>query len=81
MYDPDLYRSKREIEHWRARDPIDLFVREAERLSLLDEAARDEIAERVEVEVDDAIAFAEASPWEPVEDLARDVYTPRGVAP
>jgi len=31
-------------------------------------------------EVDDAVAFAEAGTWEPVEDLARDVLTPKGVA-
>ena len=27
-------------------------------------------------EVDEAVAFAEAGPWEPVEDLTKDVYTP-----
>ena len=27
-------------------------------------------------EIDAAVAFAEAGPWEPVEDLTRDVYTP-----
>ena len=32
-------------------------------------------------EVDDAVAFAEAGTWEPVEDLTRDVCTPHGSAP
>jgi TPP-dependent pyruvate/acetoin dehydrogenase alpha subunit len=26
--------------------------------------------------IEEAVAFAEAAPWEPVEDLLRDVYTP-----
>ena len=30
-------------------------------------------------EIDAAVAVAEAGPWEPVEDLTKDVYTP--VAP
>jgi hypothetical protein len=27
-------------------------------------------------EIADAVAFAEAGPWEPLEDLTKDVYTP-----
>jgi TPP-dependent pyruvate/acetoin dehydrogenase alpha subunit len=30
----------------------------------------------VDAEIADAVAFAEAGPWEPVEELTRDVYTP-----
>ena len=29
-------------------------------------------------EIEEAVAFAEASPWEPVEDLLRDVVAPAG---
>jgi TPP-dependent pyruvate/acetoin dehydrogenase alpha subunit len=29
----------------------------------------------VAAEVAEAVAFAESGPWEPVEDLLRDVYT------
>jgi TPP-dependent pyruvate/acetoin dehydrogenase alpha subunit len=36
------------------------------------EALEAEIAREIEA----AVAFAEAAPWEPVEDLTRDVRTP-----
>jgi pyruvate dehydrogenase E1 component alpha subunit len=76
MYDAELYRSKAEVEEWKRRDPIDLFVKrlhEANRLSDADLA----MAERQAAdEVAAAVAFAEAGPWEPVADLTKDVYTP-----
>jgi pyruvate dehydrogenase E1 component alpha subunit len=73
MSDPDLYRTKEEVEQWRStRDPIELFV-----------AAHDVDAEtiaRIEAEVaaelEEAVAFAEAAPWEPLETLEEHVYTP-----
>ena len=34
------------------------------------------IESRVAAEVDEAVRFAEAGPWEPVEDLTRHVYAP-----
>ncbi|HKI92283.1 MAG TPA: pyruvate dehydrogenase (acetyl-transferring) E1 component subunit alpha [Gaiellaceae bacterium] len=73
LSDADLYRSKEEVEHWRAtRDPIDLFVAQqgidAETVARLDAT--------VTAELDEAIAFAEAGEWEPVEGLEDHVYTP-----
>ena len=42
MYDPDRYRSKEEIEHWRERDPIDLLKARLQADGLLDDRpARD----------------------------------------
>ena len=62
MSDPELYRLKEEVEEYRKRDAIEaLKVHMIER-GLLDEAGLEEIAERVERTVDDAVAFAEASP-------------------
>ena len=72
-YDPELYRGKDEVERWKKRDPIALLQ------GVLDEAGlvRPEDVRRIEGEVkrevDEAVAFAEASPWEPVEDLLRHV--------
>ena len=72
MADPDLYRTKEEIAEWRKHDPIDLFVaRQA-----IDEVALAELEAAVAAELEEAVAFAEAGPLEPVEDLERDVYTP-----
>jgi pyruvate dehydrogenase E1 component alpha subunit len=72
MADPELYREKEEVERWKERDPI---VTLAQRFAL-----RKEELEAIEREVagvvESAAATAEAGPWEPVEDILRDVTTP-----
>ncbi len=76
MYDSELYRSKEEVEQWKERDPIVAFegiLREWKCLTSDDLA---KMEEGIEAEIEEAIAFAEASPWEPVEDLLKDVSTP-----
>jgi pyruvate dehydrogenase E1 component alpha subunit len=79
MYDPDLYRSKDEIEQWKARDPIELFSARLRAWGLLAETDLTALEAAVAAEIEEAVATAEAGPWEPVEDLTKDVYTP--VAP
>ncbi|MCB9742513.1 MAG: pyruvate dehydrogenase (acetyl-transferring) E1 component subunit alpha [Alphaproteobacteria bacterium] len=74
MFDAQLYREKAEIEAWKERDPITLFVARAG--GLLPEARRAAIAEAVEAELAEAVAFAEAGQLEPVEDLTLDVMSP-----
>ncbi len=75
MADPDLYRTKEEIEEWRKRDPIDLFTALLRERGLLDDAGLAELEAAVAAELEEAVAFAEAAPWEPLEDLTKDVYT------
>jgi TPP-dependent pyruvate/acetoin dehydrogenase alpha subunit len=76
MYDPELYRSKTEVEQWKTRDPIARFTGwlKAEGLIRDDELAS--LEQSIAREIDEAVAFAEAGAWEPVEDLTKDVYTP-----
>jgi len=76
MYDPDLYRPKEEVEQWKARDPISSLAASLRSAGLLAGADLEAMEATVAAEVDDAVAFAEAGPWEPVEDLTRDVYAP-----
>ena len=73
--DPELYRAKTEVEQWRARDPIALFTAHLRALGLVSDNDMTAIETSVAARVDDAVATAEAGPWEPVEDLTRDVYT------
>jgi pyruvate dehydrogenase E1 component alpha subunit len=73
MADPDLYRTKEEIEDWKKRDPIDLFIALMREQGLLDDAGLEELESKVTGEIDEAVAFAEAGPWEPLEDLTKDV--------
>ena len=81
MYDPELYRSKDEVERWRQRCPIQQFSERLRGWDWLrdadDRALEAEIAGIVEA----AVAEAEAGPREPVADLLKDVCTPRSASP
>jgi pyruvate dehydrogenase E1 component alpha subunit len=76
MADPDLYRTKEEIEEWRKRDPIMLFEQKLRAQGLLEDEALAKLEADIAAELEQAIAFADESPIEPVEDLTKDVYTP-----
>ncbi|MCA9710726.1 MAG: pyruvate dehydrogenase (acetyl-transferring) E1 component subunit alpha [Myxococcales bacterium] len=78
MFDAQLYRDKAEVERWKQRGPIVGFIERLRRADLLTEADVEAIEQRVRAEVDDAVAFAEAGTWEPVEDLVLDVYAREG---
>jgi pyruvate dehydrogenase E1 component alpha subunit len=81
MYDAELYRSKEEVEQWKQRDPITTFAARLREQKLLDEKGRADVEAEVTAEVAEAVAFAESGPWEPVEDLTKDVYTAIEAAP
>jgi pyruvate dehydrogenase E1 component alpha subunit len=76
MSDPDLYRTKEEIAEWKKRDPITLYERQLKDWGLLSEADRAGIEAAVGDEIEDAVRFAEASPFEPVDELLKDVCGP-----
>lgn len=74
MGDPERYRSKAEIEEWRARDPILLFGRwlQAEGVATEDQLA--EVRRQVEDELLEAVRFAEESPEPDDAALCEHVY-------
>jgi len=75
MFDPELYRSKDEVEAWKARCPIATFSAKLLAANLItqnDIAAFEKIADD---EINAAVAYAEAGTWESVATLTRDVYT------
>jgi pyruvate dehydrogenase E1 component alpha subunit len=74
MYDPELYRPREEVEQWKQHDPLTTVVDRLMMEQQLNDAELQEIEAQVEVEIAQAIAFAEGAPWEPVEDLTRFVY-------
>ncbi len=76
-YDPELYRTKAEVEEWKKRDPITTFSRQMQNENLLTEDEFAEMDREVASEIDQAVAFAEAGTWEPLEDLTRFVYSER----
>ncbi|HYB30619.1 MAG TPA: pyruvate dehydrogenase (acetyl-transferring) E1 component subunit alpha [Solirubrobacteraceae bacterium] len=80
MYDPDLYRTKDEIERWKEHDPIPALSAQLQAAGLLSDADVERLEREIAREIEDAIAFAEAGTLEPVEELERFVYF-EGAAP
>jgi pyruvate dehydrogenase E1 component alpha subunit len=74
--DPDLYRTKQEIEEWKKRDPIVLFERQLRERKLLADSDMTRLEAEVAAELQEAVRFAEAASWEPVEQLLNDVQGP-----
>ncbi len=74
MADPEEYRSKEEVAGWRERDPIPTFGDLLEREGIVNAHARAEIDARALAQVDEAVAFAERSPFPSPESLYDDVY-------
>lgn len=77
MFDAQLYRDKTEIEAWRPREPIVRFRGwlETNHMVHADEVSRMEA--EIDAEIAEAVAFAEAGSWEPVEQLTRFTYADR----
>ncbi len=74
MFDAELYRPKAEVERWKTRCPIERFRALALRDALLEPDEPERLETQVHEEIEAAVAFAEAGGWEPVSELARDVY-------
>jgi pyruvate dehydrogenase E1 component alpha subunit len=77
MFDPQLYRDKQEVEEWKKRDPIVTFEGRLREKGILEDQELKRIEDRAEAEIKDAVEFAEAGSWEPVEDLTKYVYSER----
>jgi TPP-dependent pyruvate/acetoin dehydrogenase alpha subunit len=75
MYDAELYRSKEEVEQWKARCPVTNFTALLRGRGALTESDLASIEDAAAREIDEAVAFADAGVWEPIEDLLKDVYT------
>jgi len=73
MADPDLYRTKEEVEEWKKRDPILLFQSRLCEWGLLTQSDLAQLETEISAEIDEAVRFAETSPFEPAEDLLKDV--------
>ncbi|MGB5082981.1 MAG: pyruvate dehydrogenase (acetyl-transferring) E1 component subunit alpha [Burkholderiales bacterium] len=75
MFDPELYRDKREVEEWKTRGPLHTFSARLKAEGKLAEEDFLALDRDALAEVDRAVAFAEGGTWEPVEDLTRAVHT------
>ncbi|MDE3069454.1 MAG: pyruvate dehydrogenase (acetyl-transferring) E1 component subunit alpha [Acidobacteriota bacterium] len=74
MADPERYRTKEQVAEWRKRDPIVLFGARLIEGGIIDEGLQGELDAAVTAEVDEAVAFAEASAFPEPATLYDDVY-------
>ena len=74
MFDPQLYRDKAEVAQWEKKGPIITLTKRLKALGLMSEDDYERCERDANAEVDAAVQFAEASPWESVADLERFVY-------
>ncbi len=72
--DRNRYRTKEEIAEWQARDPIVALERDLLGLGLLGEGEVEAIRAEAAAEIEEAVAFAAASPAPEPGDLTRFVY-------
>jgi pyruvate dehydrogenase E1 component alpha subunit len=77
MFDPELYRSKTEVEEWKKRCPILLLTRRLKENGFLTDMQLHEMERGIASEIEKAVAFAEAGTWEPAAELTRFVYSDR----
>jgi len=74
MSDPAKYRTKEELEEYKAKDPIEQVREVILKEKYADEAWITEIEEKVKGIVDESVKFAEESPWPQPEELFDDIY-------
>jgi TPP-dependent pyruvate/acetoin dehydrogenase alpha subunit len=74
MADPEEYRTKEQVAEWRKRDPILQWGDRLEAEKIVTAEERERFDEEAVARVDEAVAFADASPAPPPESLYDDVY-------
>ncbi|MFB3820068.1 MAG: thiamine pyrophosphate-dependent dehydrogenase E1 component subunit alpha [Candidatus Methylomirabilales bacterium] len=74
-HDDASYVPRDVLEQWRARDPILTMERRLLESGVLDDARRAEITERIARELEEALAWAEASPLPEGKDVEAGVYS------
>jgi pyruvate dehydrogenase E1 component alpha subunit len=72
--DPEVYREKEEVEEWRAKDPIKTFRDRLLAEEAISEDDVEQMRERVEQRILDAVEFADGSPEPPLESLYDNLY-------
>ncbi len=74
MSDPAKYRTKEEVEGYKAKDPIEQVLKTIKDKKYADEKWLDMIAAKVKDEVEASVVFAEESPYPDASELYTDVY-------
>ncbi|MEO6884022.1 MAG: pyruvate dehydrogenase (acetyl-transferring) E1 component subunit alpha [Bacteroidia bacterium] len=75
MSDPATYRSKDEVEEYKAKDPIEHVLLQIKKNKFASDADIELIEAKIKKEIDEAVQFAEESPYPDPSELYKDVYS------
>jgi len=75
MSDPAKYRTKDEVETYKQQDPIAVVLSTLQKNKWITDAEIEAFDEKIKAIVEEAVQFAEDSPYPEVEELYKDVYT------
>jgi pyruvate dehydrogenase E1 component alpha subunit len=74
--DPQMYRTRDEIAEWaERRDPIRRLATYMQEEGILSEAQDQAIQQQVAQDIQEAVRFAEESPYPTPDELYKDVYS------
>src|SRR2546421_6094145 len=73
--DPAKYRAPEEVEEWKAKDPIPAMERYLDLHGLWSDEWKQELVNQFNAEIDEAISFAESSPYPEPEECLDHVYS------
>src|ERR1700694_4051483 len=74
MADAESYRQKAEVRKWQKRDPIRVLDETLVKGGLVARRELQEIQRRVELQIQDAIVFADTSPFPSLDTLFQNIY-------
>ena len=74
MSDPQKYRTKEEMEEYKLKDPVETVLKTLKQEYHISDQDIEVINDRVKGEVEDAVKFAEESPWPSDDEVYKDVY-------
>ena len=72
--DPQKYRTKEELEEYKAKDPIQILLKTIKDNNIVPDEEINAINERVDKAVEECVKFAEESPWPADDEVLKDVY-------
>lgn len=73
--DPGTYRTKEEVEHYKSLDPLHFTENQILEQGLASQSELDEIQNKIKLEIDEAVAFAENSAYPDPTSLYEDNYS------
>jgi 2-oxoisovalerate dehydrogenase E1 component alpha subunit len=72
--DDRTYRSREEVDEWKAKDPILLFERYLEANGLAGPEHFEEARQKARDQISDAVQYAQDAPFAPSESVLRQVF-------